>query len=78
MSSRETLDHILSYLVDHHDEVRIEEEESSNSIVFNLYLHPEDVGKVIGRGGRTARAIRTIVKAAATREDRNAFVEIVD
>jgi predicted RNA-binding protein YlqC (UPF0109 family) len=78
MSSRETLEFIVSYLVDHPDDVRIEEDESGRTIVYDLFVHPDDVGKVIGRNGRIARAIRAVVKAAALREDRNAIVEIVD
>lgn len=77
MSSRETLDFIVSYLVDNPDDVRIEESESGATIVYELFVHPDDVGKVIGRNGRIARALRTVVKAAAAREDRNAIVEIV-
>ncbi len=78
MSSRNTLEFIVSYLVDHPDEIQIEEEESGRTIIYDLIVHPEDVGKVIGRGGRIARAIRTVVKVAAAREDRNSLVEIVD
>ena len=78
MSSRETLEFIVSYLVDHPNDVRIEEDESGRTVVFDLFVHPDDVGKVIGRNGRIARAIRAVVKAAALREDRNAIVEIVD
>jgi uncharacterized protein len=78
MSSRETLEFVVSYLVDHPDDIRIEEEDSGRTIVYDLFVHPDDVGKVIGRNGRIARALRTVVKAAALREDRNAIVEIVD
>jgi predicted RNA-binding protein YlqC (UPF0109 family) len=78
MSSRETLEFIVSYLVDHPSDVRIEEDESGRTVVYDLFVHPDDVGKVIGRNGRIARAIRAVVKAAALREDRNAIVEIVD
>ena len=78
MSSRETLEFVVSYLVDNPDDVRIEEDESGRTIVYDLIVHPDDVGKVIGRNGRIARAIRTVVKAAALREDRNAIVEIID
>jgi hypothetical protein len=78
MSSRETLEFIVSYLVDNPNDVRIEEDESGRTVVFDLFVHPDDVGKVIGRNGRIARAIRAVVKAAALREDRNAIVEIVD
>jgi len=78
MGSRDTLEFVVSYLVDNSDDVRVEEEDRGDTIVYDLFVHPDDVGKVIGRGGRTARAIRTVVKAAATREDRNAVVEIID
>jgi len=78
MSSRATLEFVVSYLVDHPDDVRIEEERSGRTTIYDLYLHPDDIGRVIGRGGRTARAIRTVVKAAAARDDENAMVEIVD
>lgn len=78
MSSKETLDFIVSFLVDHPDDVHIDESESGRSIVYELVVHPDDIGKVIGRGGRIAKALRTVVKAAALREDRNIIVEIVD
>ncbi len=78
MSSRETLEFVVSYLVDHPNDIRVEEEDSGRTVVYDLFVHPDDVGKVIGRNGRIARALRTVVKAAALREDRNAIVEIVD
>jgi hypothetical protein len=77
MSSRDTLDFIVSYLVDNPDDIRIEESQEGRTIFYELSVHPDDVGKVIGKGGRIARALRTVVKAAAAREDRNAVVEIV-
>lgn len=78
MSSRETLEHIVSFLVDNPDDVYVEESDQGATIIYDLFVHPDDIGKVIGRGGRTARAIRAVVKAAALKEDRNAVVEIVD
>lgn len=78
MSARATLDFIVSYLVDHPDEVQIEEEETGRTVIYDLIVHPDDVGKVIGRGGRIARALRAVVKVAASREGQNATVEIVD
>lgn len=77
MSSRDTLDFIVSYLVDNPDDIRIEESEEGRTIYYELSVHPDDVGKVIGKSGRIARALRTVVKAAAAREDRNAVVEII-
>ncbi|MGI8427325.1 MAG: KH domain-containing protein [Actinomycetota bacterium] len=78
MGARATLQFIASYLVEHPDDVQIEEEESGRTLIFELIVHPDDVGKVIGRNGRIARALRTVVKTAAGREDRNAMIEIVD
>lgn len=78
MGSKDALDFIVSFLVDRPDDVRIEESESGNTVIYDLIVHPDDIGKVIGRNGRIARALRTVVKAAALREDRNAVVEIVD
>ncbi len=78
MSSKETLEFIVSYLVDQPDEARIEEDISGSSVIYDVIVDPDDVGKVIGRNGRIARALRTVVKAAAAREDRNVVVEILD
>lgn len=78
MSSRATLEFIVSNIVDNPDDVRIEESVTGRTVIYDLIVNPDDIGKVIGRSGRTARAIRNVVKAAATREDRNAVVEIVD
>lgn len=78
MGSRETLEFVVSFLVDNPDDVRVEQEDQGGTVLYDLFVHPDDIGKVIGRGGRTARAIRTVVKAAAAREDRNAVVEIID
>lgn len=78
MSARRTLEFIVSYLVTHPDDVQIDEVESGRTLIFDLIVHPDDVGKVIGRNGRIARAVRTVVKLAAAREGRNAMVEIVD
>lgn len=78
VSARDTLEFIVSYLVEHPDEVQIEEEESGRTVIYDVFVHPDDVGKVIGRHGRIARALRTVVKVAAAREGRNAMVEIID
>lgn len=72
------LDFIVSYLVDHPDDARIEESQEGRNVVYEVIVHPDDVGKVIGRGGRIARALRTVVRAVAMREERTAMVEIVD
>lgn len=78
MSARSTLEFIVSYLVEHPDDIQIEEEESGRTVIYDLIVHPDDVGKVIGRSGRIARALRTVVKVAASRDGQNAMVEIID
>ena len=74
---REVLEYIARSLVDDPDAVSVEEHESDHSLVLRLTVAPEDVGKVIGRGGRTARAIRDLVRATGTRSGVTAVVEIV-
>jgi hypothetical protein len=77
--SVEVLTYIAKSLVDNPDEVVVTEiEEEDGEIVLELRVHPDDMGKVIGKRGRTAKAIRTMVKAAATREGSSATVEIVE
>ena len=77
--SVQVLTYIARSLVDHPDEVVVTEvEEEDGELVLELRVHPDDMGKVIGKRGRTAKAIRTMVKAAATREGTSATVEIVE
>jgi predicted RNA-binding protein YlqC (UPF0109 family) len=56
--------------------VRVETEERDGAVVFHLHVAPGDVGKVIGRGGRIVRALRTVMRAAAVREGRRVLVEV--
>jgi uncharacterized protein len=74
----EVLDFIARNLVDNPDDVQISSREEDGAVFLELRVHPDDMGKVIGKRGRTAKAIRTMVKAAATREGVNASVEIVE
>lgn len=77
--SVDVLTYIAKSLVDNPDAVVVTEvEEEDGEIVLELRVHPDDMGKVIGKRGRTAKAIRTMVKAAATREGGAATVEIVE
>ncbi|MFP4149727.1 MAG: KH domain-containing protein [Nitriliruptoraceae bacterium] len=78
MRSEDVLAFVARELVDHPDEVRIEVDEDERETVLELHVHPEDLGKVIGKRGRTAKAIRTLVKAAGALDDENVTVEIVD
>jgi predicted RNA-binding protein YlqC (UPF0109 family) len=61
------------------DQVRVEElEEDDGTVVLELTVHEDDYGKVIGRGGRTANALRTVIKASAVRYNRRVLIDIVD
>jgi predicted RNA-binding protein YlqC (UPF0109 family) len=76
---RELLEYLAKGLVEHPDEVRIKEvQEDDGSLVLELSVADDDYGSVIGRGGRTAGALRTIIKAAAAKDRRRVFVDIVD
>lgn len=73
---------VLTYLarmiVDSPDDVEVVEEESRRGVMLRLHVAPDDMGKVIGRRGRVARALRTVVAAAGEQEGINAQVDIVD
>jgi len=76
------LSDVLAFLarsiVDEPDKVRVDAEPDDRGVILRLSVAPDDMGKVIGRGGRTARAIRTIVRVAGTREGIGTIVEIVE
>jgi predicted RNA-binding protein YlqC (UPF0109 family) len=74
----ELLEYLARQLVDDPDAVRVEEGEEDDAVVLRLYVGEGDVGKVIGRQGRIARALRTVVRASAGRERRRVVLEIVD
>jgi hypothetical protein len=74
----ELLEWIARRLVDDPDAVRVETEEREDAVVFHLHVAPDDVGKVIGRRGRLARALRSLVRAAGARADRRFLLEIAD
>jgi hypothetical protein len=76
---KELLEYLARGLVESPDDVRITEvEEDDGSLVLELSVAPDDYGSVIGRGGRTASALRTVIKAAAVKDKRRVFVDIVD
>ena len=75
---RELVEYLIRALVEHPDEVRVEEVESDGDVVLEVRVADDDLGRVIGRSGRVANAIRTIAKAAATHEDRRVMVEILE
>jgi predicted RNA-binding protein YlqC (UPF0109 family) len=75
----ELLEYLAEGLVDDPEQVSVERfDEQDGTIVLELAVGPDDYGKIIGRGGRTAQALRTIVKAAAAHEGRRVLVDIVD
>ncbi len=74
---KELLEHIAKALVDDPDQVDIKQVESERLIILELRVAPEDMGKVIGKQGRIAKAVRTVVNAAAIRENKRVVVEIV-
>jgi predicted RNA-binding protein YlqC (UPF0109 family) len=65
-------------LVDHPDQVEVKEERDGDARVISLYVAEEDLGQVIGRGGRVARALRSVLRAASTARGERATLEIVD
>ena len=69
---------IAKSLVDHPDEVHVNEIQGEQDLILELRVAPEDMGKVIGKQGRVAKAIRTVVKAAALNENQKVVVEIID
>lgn len=69
---------LVEPLVDHPDDINITKIERDNLIVLELRVHPDDMGKVIGRRGRRAQAIRSIMKAKAKLTDERVIVDIVD
>jgi predicted RNA-binding protein YlqC (UPF0109 family) len=74
---RELVEIIAKSLVDNPDSVQVNEIAGEQSIILELKVASEDMGKVIGKQGRIAKAIRTVVKAAATKENKRVVVEII-
>ena len=72
------LEYLAKQLVDDPDSVQVEEVDDDDTLVLRLHVAEDDLGKVIGRQGRIARALRTIVRAGSAREQRRVQLEIVD
>ena len=76
---RELLEYLARALVDSPDQVTIEEfEEDDGTLVLELSVAEDGYGQIIGRGGRTAQALRTVVKAAAVKDNRRVLIDIVE
>ncbi|NLG58236.1 MAG: KH domain-containing protein [Clostridiales bacterium] len=73
---RELVLYLARSLVDQPDEVKVEETEGPEAIILELNVAPDDMGKVIGKQGRIAKAIRSVVKAATEKGGKPVFVEI--
>ncbi len=74
---QELVKYIAQTLVEHPESVEVIEKDGPESVILELHVAPEDMGKVIGRQGRIAKAIRTVVKAATAKNDKPVFVEII-
>ena len=76
---RELLEYIVKELIDNPDNVEItEEEEDDKTVIFNVKVAEDDIGKVIGKKGRTANSIRIIMRAASAKKDKSSIVKIMD
>lgn len=71
------IESIVSPLVDYPDDIKIDKKEEPNKIVYHLKVHESDVGKVIGKNGRIAKAIRTIVYSSKTNTDKRIYLDIM-
>lgn len=71
------IESIVSRLVDHPDAIVVEEKEESTKVVYHLTVHHDDVGQVIGKNGRIAKAIRTVVYAAKSEKNKRVYLDIM-
>jgi predicted RNA-binding protein YlqC (UPF0109 family) len=76
--SGELVEYLARRLVEHDEHVSVEEVEEDGALVIRLRVAPDDLGRVIGRGGRIARALRTLVRAGGAHGDRRVVLEIVE
>ena len=74
---KELLEYLAKSLVDNPDEVQVKLLEAEKTVVLDLRVSPEDMGKIIGKQGRIAQAIRTVIRAAAVKEGKRVVVEII-
>ncbi len=75
---KEFVEFIVKHLVDKPDEVKVEAVDGERTIIFELHVGDGDIGKVIGRGGQTARSIRTLLTAASAKQGKRAVLEILE
>lgn len=77
VNMREFIEYVVLSIVDDPSQVRVTEVDGANTIVFELHVAPEDMGRVIGKGGRVANAMRALLRVVATRQNKRATLEIV-
>ena len=75
---QELIEYVVKTLVDHPEDIRISAIEGERTIVFELRCHPDDVGKVIGKSGKTVGAIRALLSTVAARQNKRAMLEVVE
>ena len=75
---KELVTNIAKSLVDNPENVNVDETENESGTLLELKVDPQDMGKIIGKQGRIAKAIRTVVKAVASKEDKKVRVDIID
>ncbi len=78
MALKTLVEYIAKSLVDHPDHVDVNEIEGEKTTILELRVAEDDLGKIIGRHGRTAKAMRTVINAAATKEQKRAVLEILE
>ena len=74
---KELLDYLARKLVEHPEAVEVDEIDGDRSVILELRVDPDDMGRVIGRQGRVAQALRSLIKAAGSRDGRRVTVEIL-
>ncbi len=75
---KDLLEYVVKSLVNNPDSVQIDESENDGEVVFEVRVAPEDMGRIIGKGGRIAKAVRSLMKAASFKENKRVNVEIID
>ena len=75
---KDLLEYVVKSLVNNPDSVQIDESKNDGEVVFEVRVAPEDMGRIIGKGGRIAKAVRSLMKAASFKENKRVNVEIID